>query len=62
MFTTGRTAPSGAELERAEPVDRALDLARVLRSLMPDEPEVAGLLALLLVTDARRATRESASG
>jgi RNA polymerase sigma-70 factor (ECF subfamily) len=43
-------------------VERALHLARTLRDLMPDEPEVRGLLALLLTTDARRATRVSDTG
>ncbi|MEV4414770.1 sigma-70 family RNA polymerase sigma factor [Catellatospora sp. NPDC049609] len=62
LFTTGHTAPSGPGLVRAELVDRALHLARVLHELMPDEPEVRGLLALLLVTDARRATRVDAAG
>jgi RNA polymerase sigma-70 factor (ECF subfamily) len=47
---------------RPELVDQALHLARTLRELMPDEREVSGLLALLLVTDARRATRVDASG
>ncbi len=62
LFTTGHTAPSGAELVRTELVDRSLHLTRVLRDLMPDEREVWGLLALLLVTDARRATRTGADG
>ena len=62
LFTTGHTAPSGAELVRSELVDRSLHLSRVLRDLMPDEREVWGLLALLLVTDARRATRSGADG
>lgn len=57
LYTTGHTAPTGPELVRADLVDRAIGLARVLRALMPDEPEVAGLLALLLVTDARRGAR-----
>ena len=43
-------------------VERALDLARMLRRLMPDKREVLGLLALLLVTDARRPTRTDAQG
>jgi RNA polymerase sigma-70 factor (ECF subfamily) len=47
---------------RADLVERALHLARMLRDLMPDEPEVRGLLALLLVTDARRATRVDTAG
>jgi RNA polymerase sigma factor (sigma-70 family) len=62
VFTAGHTAPSGASLVRADLVDSALHLARTMRTLMPDEPEVAGLLALLLVTDARRATRVDTSG
>jgi len=62
LFTAGHTAPSGPDLMRTELTDRALHLARTLRDLMPDEPEVRGLLALLLVTDARRATRTDADG
>jgi RNA polymerase sigma factor (sigma-70 family) len=62
LFSTGHTAPSGAELMRADLMDQALHLARMLRELMPDEREVWGLLALLLVTDARRATRVDARG
>jgi RNA polymerase sigma factor (sigma-70 family) len=62
LFTAGHTAPSGTELMRTDLADRALHLARTLRDLMPDEPAAAGLLALLLVTDARRATRTDAEG
>ncbi|WP_239085744.1 RNA polymerase sigma factor [Catellatospora methionotrophica] len=62
LFTTGHTAPSGPDLVRADLVDRALHLARMLHELMPDEPEARGLLALLLVTDARRATRLDDTG
>lgn len=62
LFTTGHTAPSGDVLMRVDLVDSAVHLARMLRELMPDEPEARGLLALLLVTDARRATRVSARG
>lgn len=62
LFTTGHTAPSGAALVRTDLVERAVQLTRMLRALMPDEPEVRGLLALLLVTDARRATRVDADG
>jgi RNA polymerase sigma-70 factor (ECF subfamily) len=62
LYTTGHTAPSGADLVRADLVDRALHLTRMLLALMPDEPEVRGLLALLLLTDARRATRTDAEG
>jgi RNA polymerase sigma-70 factor (ECF subfamily) len=62
LFTAGHTAPSGSSLVRADLVDRALHLARMLDELMPGETEVRGLLALLLVTDARRATRVDAAG
>ncbi|GAB3748661.1 RNA polymerase sigma factor [Microlunatus parietis] len=62
VFTTGHTAPSGAALVRVELVERAVQLTRVLAALMPDEPEVQGLLALILVTDARRETRVDAAG
>jgi RNA polymerase sigma-70 factor (ECF subfamily) len=62
LFTAGHTAPSGPSLVRADLVERALQLTALLRELMPDETEVRGLHALLLVTDARRATRTDASG
>jgi len=62
MFTTGHTAPSGASLVRAELVGRAMRLSRMLLELMPGDTEVRGLYALLLVTDARRATRVDADG
>ena len=62
LFTTGHTAPSGDRLVRGDLVERALDLARMLRELLPRDREVAGLLALILLTDARRATRVDADG
>ena len=62
LFTAGHTAPSGPSLVRADLVERALQLASLLQELMPDETEVRGLHALLLVTDARRATRADESG
>jgi RNA polymerase sigma-70 factor (ECF subfamily) len=62
LFTTGHTATTGTSLMRPELVDEALHLTDVLRELMPDEGEVRGLLALLLVTDARRSTRVGADG
>jgi len=62
VFTTGHAAPSGARMVRADLVDRALWLTRMLRGLMPDEPEVRGLLALLVLTDARRETRSGEDG
>ncbi len=62
VFTEGHTATSGEHLIRVDLCDEAVRLARVLRDLLPDESEVAGLLALLLLTDARRATRVDAAG
>ena len=62
LFTAGHTAPSGASLVRADLVDQAMRLTRMLRELMPDSADVRGLHALLLVTDARRATRTDADG
>jgi RNA polymerase sigma-70 factor (ECF subfamily) len=62
LFTTGHTAPAGPALTRDDLVAYALDLARMLRDLMPDEREARGLLALLLAGHARRATRATADG
>jgi RNA polymerase sigma-70 factor (ECF subfamily) len=62
LYSAGHTAPSGEQLVRGDLVERALHLATMLRELMPDEREVRGLLALLLVTDARRATRTDGGG
>jgi RNA polymerase sigma factor (sigma-70 family) len=62
LFTAGHTAPSGASLVRADLVDQAMRLTRMLGELMPDSADVRGLHALLLVTDARRATRTDADG
>jgi RNA polymerase sigma-70 factor (ECF subfamily) len=62
LFTMGHTATSGTSLMRPELVDEARHLTDVLQELMPDEDEVRGLLALLLVTDARRSTRLGVDG
>ena len=62
LYATGHTAPSGESLVRDELTARALDLARMLRLLLPEDREAAGLLALLLVHHARRATRTGAGG
>ena len=62
VFTTGHTAPAGADLVRRDLVERALELARVLRALLPSSADVAGLLALVLLTDARRRTRVGPDG
>ena len=62
LFNEGYSATQGAELVRAGLCAEAVRLARTLAELMPDEPEVLGLLALMLLTDARRAARTDASG
>lgn len=62
LFNEGYAATSGADLLRTGLCAEAIRLARVLALLMPDEPEVLGLLALLLLHDARRATRVDAAG
>jgi RNA polymerase sigma-70 factor (ECF subfamily) len=62
VFTAGHTAPESDELVRADLSEEAIRLTRVLVGLMPDEPEAAGLLALLLLTDARRRARTTADG
>jgi RNA polymerase sigma factor (sigma-70 family) len=62
LFTTGHTAPAGASLVRRDLVERALDLARMLRLLVPGSADVLGLSALLLLTDARRTTRIGPDG
>jgi RNA polymerase sigma-70 factor (ECF subfamily) len=62
LFTTGHTAPAGPTLTRDDIAERALDLARMLRALLPRAREVSGLLALLLANHARRATRTATDG
>ena len=62
LFTTGHTTPAGTELVRRDLVERSVELARMLRRLLPQDPAVAGLLALLLLTDARRETRTGGDG
>ncbi|MGW6011752.1 RNA polymerase sigma factor [Streptomyces sp. NPDC055210] len=62
LFNEGYAASSGADLIRTDLCAEAIRLARVLARLMPDEPEVLGLLALLLLHDARRGTRVDAAG
>jgi RNA polymerase sigma-70 factor (ECF subfamily) len=62
LYATGHTAPSGDDLVRDDLTGRALDLARMVRLLLPADREAAGLLALLLVHHARRATRTDAQG
>jgi RNA polymerase sigma-70 factor (ECF subfamily) len=62
LFNEGYNASEGADLVRVALSDEAIRLARTLVALMPDEPEAAGLLALMLLHDARRATRVDAEG
>ncbi len=62
VFNEGYTASAGDDLIRSELCDEALRLARLVAELLPDEPEVAGLLALLVLTEARRPARITPSG
>lgn len=62
VFNEGYQASAGAELVRAELCDEAIRLARMLDHLMPQDPEVLGLLALMLLHDARRPGRMTPSG
>jgi RNA polymerase sigma-70 factor, ECF subfamily len=62
IFTEGHMASGGQTLVRGELCGQAIRLARGLNELMPDEPEASGLLALLLLTDARRAARMDPNG
>jgi RNA polymerase sigma-70 factor, ECF subfamily len=62
LFNEGYAATAGADLLRHDLSAEAIRLARVLHTLMPDEPEATGLLALLLLHDARRATRVDDAG
>ncbi|MCO5992982.1 RNA polymerase sigma factor [Actinoallomurus rhizosphaericola] len=62
VFTEGYAASSGDDLLRPGLADEAIRLARILHRLLPREREVTGLLALFLLTDARRAARVDAAG
>ena len=62
VFSEGYTASSGAELQRVDLSTEAIRLTRMLRRLVPGDPEVAGLLALMVLTDARRAARTGPGG
>jgi RNA polymerase sigma-70 factor (ECF subfamily) len=62
VFNEGYTASSGDRLIRADLCTEAIRLGRLLAQLMPDEPEVMGLLALMLLLEARREARTSPDG
>jgi RNA polymerase sigma-70 factor, ECF subfamily len=62
IFNEGYTASSGERLVREDLCREAVRLARILAELMPDEPEVLGLLALMLLTESRRAARTTPAG
>jgi RNA polymerase sigma factor (sigma-70 family) len=62
IFNEGYVASGGDSLVRTDLANEAIRLARVLRRLVPDDTEVAGLLALMLLTDARRAARTGPAG
>lgn len=62
IFNEGYTSSVGPELRRADLSHEAIRLTRIVHTLQPDDPEVAGLLALMLLTDARRLARTGAAG
>ncbi|GAA4986014.1 sigma factor-like helix-turn-helix DNA-binding protein [Yinghuangia aomiensis] len=62
IFNEGYTASSGTELHRADLAREAIRLTRMVHAQLPDDPEVTGLLALMLLTHARRAARTTPSG
>ncbi|HEV7758951.1 MAG TPA: sigma-70 family RNA polymerase sigma factor [Acidimicrobiales bacterium] len=62
IFNEGYTSSGGADLQRTDLSGEAIRLARGLRALLPDDGEVAGLLALMLLTDARRPARTGPIG
>ncbi|HEV8560191.1 MAG TPA: DUF6596 domain-containing protein [Actinophytocola sp.] len=62
IFNEGYAATSGASLQRVELSAEAIRLARLVHRLLPDDSEVAGLLALMLLTDARRVARTGPDG
>lgn len=62
MFNEGYASSIGASLQRADLSNEAIRLTRAVRNILPDTGEVAGLLALMLLTDARREARSGPSG
>ncbi|WP_405071748.1 RNA polymerase sigma factor [Kribbella sp. NBC_01510] len=62
IFNEGYTGTAGERLSRVEVAQEAIRLTRMLHAILPDDGEVAGLLALMVLTDARRAARTTADG
>jgi predicted RNA polymerase sigma factor len=62
LFNEGYTSSNGPDLSRVDLSGEGIRLTRMLREQVPDDPEVAGLLALMLLTEARRSARTSADG
>ena len=62
IFNEGYTTSSGPSLQRSDLTRDAIRLTRILHTLLPDDPEISGLLALMLLTDARRAARTGPDG
>ena len=62
IFNEGYAATAGEQLQRVDLTTEAIRLTRMLHRLLPDEPEVAGLLALMLLSDARRPARSTEAG
>ena len=62
IYTEGHTATAGRALTRVDLSTEAIRIGRVIATLMPDEPEVIGLLALMLLTEARQSSRVDAHG
>jgi RNA polymerase sigma-70 factor (ECF subfamily) len=62
VFTEGHTASGGDQLARADLCAEAVRLGRLLHELLPEEPEVSGLLALMLLTESRRPARTTDDG
>jgi RNA polymerase sigma factor (sigma-70 family) len=62
VFNEGYATTSGPNLQRSELTDEAIRLARIVHRLLPDDSEVTGLLALMLLTDARSAARSGPRG
>jgi RNA polymerase sigma factor (sigma-70 family) len=62
LFNEGYTSSGGPDLARTDLSGEGIRLARAIRAAMPDDPEVTGLLALMLLTDARRPGRTGAGG